>query len=191
MIGSQEIRKKLGLTQHELAGLLEVSRSSINLYELGRRSLPAAALLKLGQLEIMYNLPPQEGAPAVLQNRSAAGEEHSKKQIALLQGKIKACRVNAAGLQQQLQDMQLSFNRLICLLRTIDTWQQNSTDPGSIIKSKLHLEIMQYKLLKKMRLAGMEEQFILQHEIDLQLTMAAAYESALDQLKTGTFNNNR
>jgi transcriptional regulator with XRE-family HTH domain len=79
MKGSTAIRKQLGITQHELAGLLQVSRSAINLYELGKRSLPVAALLKLGQLEIVYNQAQQNRLPALRQiSTTAVGRKYQE-----------------------------------------------------------------------------------------------------------------
>lgn len=50
--GIAAIRKKLGLTQHEMAEILQITRSSLVMNELGARPLPGQALLKLSLLEI-------------------------------------------------------------------------------------------------------------------------------------------
>ena len=52
---SSSVRKSLGLSQQELADLLQVSRIQITLYETGRRSLPLKALQLLGTL--LTNIP--------------------------------------------------------------------------------------------------------------------------------------
>ena len=44
------ISASLGLKQQELAQLLQVSRSQLSLYELGKRSLPLPAIEKLSTL---------------------------------------------------------------------------------------------------------------------------------------------
>ncbi len=185
MKGSTAIRKKLGLTQHELAGLLQVSRSTINMYDLGKSSLPVAALLKLGQLEIVYNQAQQNRLPALRQISTTAAEENTRNLSSILQGKIQACRNKAAQLQQQLQVMQQDHNRLACLLITVHTSQQEMNSiPGSE-KAKLQSDIQQYHIQQKIMGVGTEEQFILQQEIDIQLYMATTYESALDKLSRG------
>jgi len=185
MKGSTAIRKKLGLTQHELAGLLQVSRSTINMYELGKRSLPVAALLKLGQLEIVYNQAQQNRLPALRQISTTAAEENTRNLSSILQGKIQACRNKAAQLQQQLQVMQQDHNRLACLLITMHTWQQEMNGMPGSEKAQLQSDIQQYHIQQKIIGVGTEEQFILQQEIDLQLYMATTYESALDKLSRG------
>ncbi len=49
--GFTGIRKRLGYSQQELAKQLGVGRSLLSMVELGRRSLPVAALQKLAALE--------------------------------------------------------------------------------------------------------------------------------------------
>ncbi len=44
------VTKMFGLSQHDMAMLLGVSRSQLAMYELGQRSLPTAAMLKLASL---------------------------------------------------------------------------------------------------------------------------------------------
>lgn len=182
MKGSIDIRKKLGLTQHELAGLLQVPRSTINMYELGKRSLPVAALLKLGQLEIVYNQAQLNRLPALRQISTTAAEENTRRLSAILQGKIQACRNKSAQLQQQLQVMQQDYNRLACLLITMHTWKQEMNGMPGSEKAQLQSDIQQYHIQQKIIGVGREEQFILLQEIELQLHMATTYESALDKL---------
>jgi transcriptional regulator with XRE-family HTH domain len=52
MKGLKNIREKLGLSQQDMAHWLGISRSLVTLVELGSRSLPSAALIKLSELEI-------------------------------------------------------------------------------------------------------------------------------------------
>ncbi len=52
----ESISKTLGITQEELAGLLQVSRSQLSLYEIGKRNLPIHAKTKLsGMLQAIKN----------------------------------------------------------------------------------------------------------------------------------------
>ena len=50
MSKTKNIRTHLGITQQQLAMLLGVSRSTLSLYELGKRNLPIEAKIKLTQL---------------------------------------------------------------------------------------------------------------------------------------------
>jgi transcriptional regulator with XRE-family HTH domain len=49
------IREKIGITQEKLAILLGVSRSQLSLYEIGKRSLPRNATIKLAELLKLVN----------------------------------------------------------------------------------------------------------------------------------------
>ena len=64
-------RTSLGLKQEELAQLLQVSRSQLSLYELGKRSLPLPALEKLA---FMLQLS-QKNAPKSEKKKNNAIEE--------------------------------------------------------------------------------------------------------------------
>jgi len=179
------IRKQLGLTQHQLADLLQVSRSAINLYELGKRSLPVAAMIRLAQLEISYNQAEQQGKTDFQEIKTAASEENTRRLATLLQGKIQACRDKAALLQQQLDIMQQEHNRMAYQLIAMETWHQQIHNTEPTAKLQLQIEILQYEIQQKMICVGREKQLVLQQEINIQVYMAAAYESALDQLNRG------
>lgn len=179
------IRKQLGLTQHQLAGLLQVSRSAVNLYELGKRSLPVAAMIRLAQLEISYNQAEQQGKTDFREMKTPASEENTRRLAALLQGKIQACRDRATVLQKQLDVMQQEHNKNAYLLIAMETWQQEIHNTEPVVKAQMQIEIMQYEFQQKMICVGREKQLVLQHEINIQVNMAAAYESALDQLSRG------
>ncbi len=47
-----ELRKRLGITQQELADFLQMERSTLSLIELSRREFSADALAKLGRLQL-------------------------------------------------------------------------------------------------------------------------------------------
>jgi len=185
MKGSTAIRKQLGLTQHQLAGLLQVSRSAINLYELGKRSLPVAAMIRLSQLEISFNQAQQQGKTAFREMKTATSEENTRRLAALLQGKIQACRDKAALLQQQFDVMKQEHNKMAYQLIAMDTWLQQIHNTEPTAKLQLQIEILQYEIQQKMIWVGREEQYVLQQEINIQGYMAAAYESALDHLSRG------
>jgi transcriptional regulator with XRE-family HTH domain len=73
-------RTSLGLKQEELAQLLQVSRSQLSLYELGKRSLPLPALEKLA---FMLQLS-QKNAPKSEKKKNNAIEEQKLLQKLIL-----------------------------------------------------------------------------------------------------------
>ncbi|MGL2966133.1 helix-turn-helix domain-containing protein [Flavobacterium sp. XGLA_31] len=54
MAKKENLRKKLNLTQADMAMILNISRSQWALYELGLRDLSAAALIRLNQIENFF-----------------------------------------------------------------------------------------------------------------------------------------
>ncbi|NJL13364.1 MAG: helix-turn-helix domain-containing protein, partial [Microscillaceae bacterium] len=50
-------RKKLGLSQEEMANYLQISRSLLSMVETGRRALPTPAHLRLAELILQYEKP--------------------------------------------------------------------------------------------------------------------------------------
>lgn len=76
MIKQITIREQLGLKQEELAQLLQVTRSQLSLYEIGKRKLPLHATQKLASML------------SFVQNKSRAIEHKSKnnqKELKILQ----------------------------------------------------------------------------------------------------------
>lgn len=47
----------MGITQHEIAALLGVTRSQYSLYELGLRSLPHEAVMRLSEMSLHFHAP--------------------------------------------------------------------------------------------------------------------------------------
>lgn len=63
MKGSVDFRQKLGLSQAELARILDAQRSTLAMFEQGRRSLPLAAEAYLSHAERMYYLHVYQESP--------------------------------------------------------------------------------------------------------------------------------
>jgi len=53
----KDIRRTLGITQREMAALLQISKSAWYMYENGYRELPTHALLKLSQIVLALEAP--------------------------------------------------------------------------------------------------------------------------------------
>jgi transcriptional regulator with XRE-family HTH domain len=73
----ETIRAMLGLTQQEMAMLLNVSRGQWSMYESNRRNLPLAASLRLGEI-ITYMLSPEGKAHKNLPDTDKEANEIKK-----------------------------------------------------------------------------------------------------------------
>lgn len=112
-------REVLGLTQHQIAKLLNVSRSQWSMYELGQRDLPASAFLVLGDMMVFAKTITVQTAPKT---------EHQLKQEASLQVALqKLLQENAYQLErvarklaplEQKHQAQLKTLQLLAYLKT-------------------------------------------------------------------------
>lgn len=112
-------REVLGLTQHQIAKLLNVSRSQWSMYELGQRDLPASAFLVLGDMMVYAQTITLQTAPKT---------EHQLKQAATLQVALqKLLQENAYQLErvarkltplEQKHQAQLKTLQLLAYLKT-------------------------------------------------------------------------
>lgn len=112
-------REVLGLTQHQIAKLLNVSRSQWSMYELGQRDLPASAFLVLGDMMVFAKTITVQTAPKT---------EHQLKQEASLQIALqKLLQENAYQLErvarklaplEQKHQAQLKTLQLLAYLKT-------------------------------------------------------------------------
>ena len=55
MKATQQLREQLGLSQQDLAQYLSITVSLLGMYEIGKRDLPTAALVKLAAIELLLN----------------------------------------------------------------------------------------------------------------------------------------
>jgi len=180
-----EIRKILSLTQQELANLLQVSRSIINLYVLGKRALPNSTTIKLGQLMIAFTNAKQNKNQQVQPVRLYVEEENTARLVKELQQKATECRSMAAKVQQQLQAMKEQHQLLSFRLTMIGSWLENLPGGTAGEKARLHYEIQREEISRKLIPFGLPEQFTLQHLANTLLNNAAAHENALDKLNRG------
>lgn len=99
MPGIKTTRRQFGLSQQLLAAYLDVPRSLLSMAELNRRTLPAAALLKMQALQIT--------APA--QTPPALPEAVQKEFSAQITFEIKELQYRATKLQRKLDTMQTRY----------------------------------------------------------------------------------
>jgi transcriptional regulator with XRE-family HTH domain len=80
---NSSLRSLLGITQEEAAQLLQITRSQLSLYELGKREIPTKAMVKLAELWLYVeeaNKTPKETLP-YFKEQEAKWQEQLKKKI--------------------------------------------------------------------------------------------------------------
>jgi transcriptional regulator with XRE-family HTH domain len=96
------LRKQLGFSQDELARLAGVSRSAIALAESGRRKLPTAVLMRMGELSAQL----QEKAVSLSDNDDAQLRDFRLEQQAKEQSELQHLITMREKLQAQLAKLQ-------------------------------------------------------------------------------------
>jgi transcriptional regulator with XRE-family HTH domain len=97
----REIRRAIGLSQHELADMLGLSRSLLSLVETGHRRLPTSALLRLTEMRISTEKSPEH----FLEEKAEATEQDAHfihDEIQLRLDRAVSLREN---IQRELDDM--------------------------------------------------------------------------------------
>lgn len=169
MKNENNFRTSLGFNQEELALLLQVSRSQLSLYELGKRSLPTHALEKLA---ILLKQAQRESTKSVTKKTTSINEQKflqrlqlkNKHQQLLVERKIKAFEKKQKALESSkkilsflMQDNTKTTKSELDILKSIATKakkkeQQNSSI--NLLVLQLKKEVLAYEeklLLKKLK----------------------------------------
>lgn len=112
----KEIRKSLGLSQQELALLLNVSRSAIAMHEKGMRSLSAEASLKWVKMQLLWQ--EQRRNPSLLQPGSNTYVTVQQEQsLTLLNAQLQRAAARSISIAQQLAILEEQHRLLLQKLR--------------------------------------------------------------------------
>lgn len=108
----KKIRQELGFSQQDMALLLNISRSTVSMYEKGRRHLPAKATEKWTELQLLW----QEHHRKTLLPRNSENSflrvQHSHS-LSLLDDHVQRAAARSIGLTQQLSRMEAEHARLV------------------------------------------------------------------------------
>lgn len=116
MSATKEIRNHYGLSQQQLAAYLNISQSYLALVETNRRSLPTAALIKLGHLEI-HRIALVEAQNVAMPSMALASDENFAQLIA---EKIKLLQYRAETLRRALALLQTQHSQAVLQQSLID-----------------------------------------------------------------------
>ncbi|CAN5861387.1 hypothetical protein BH11BAC4_BH11BAC4_22650 [soil metagenome] len=155
-------RKKLGLSQQELADRLGVDRSTISLVELNLRSLPTAALLKLAALETSGELAAMERGPDMEEETETMNSAELNawtrycNQLLLQE---RNCNQNSHLLQRKLDNMTGLYNKT-------NEWLQ-AIDKAAEVRENAWSKRQRLVAMGRLSKCGLITQYLLQRRIDL------------------------
>jgi transcriptional regulator with XRE-family HTH domain len=157
---NSEWRRKLGLTQEEMAGYLGVSRSLVMMYENGRRYLPVPAMQKLAEIAAFISKPA---------TRKKLPPTHVKTQQAkarqLLQKQAKELAYKQQLLQRKLEAAQKVYDQKLLLMDLLDHLKQKPAARAMKRPENMALKKMEQKALQYINSNGLHEQALLQAKI--------------------------
>jgi len=157
MKATQQLRDQLGLSQQDLAQYLSITVSLLGMYEIGKRDLPTAALVKLAAIELLLNQ--KESSSDALdfleQNQVLHVKEILKKQEERL-------RFKQMKAQRTLDEVIKKYNQSSNLFRLAkDNTTPHTTQMVALLQQATH-GIKDYgivtQLQLKMRLEGITSQ---------------------------------
>lgn len=163
-----QVRKKLGLTQQQLADELQLSRVSITMIEQGKRSLSTTALLKLATLE-MQAQDKRAGDPGDSSSLHPAMASHyavikSKRSCSVFMIQEASCRLKGRKLADSLQQMTARYEQLNHWMKLAETMIETA-----------ELKKQKQAVQKKLDKCGLAAQGLLRHEISLAEAQASLY----------------
>jgi len=169
-------RRSLGISQLDMANYLGISPSLFGMWEQGRRSLPAAALLKYSALEILLQQQHQQKKTGKLQQQLLNRFEtmHKKAaQKALL--KIAMHRPRAERLRRQLASREQQLAEQLAWISVLDELLASSAVKKYSKGERLWLEV-QYNAITKQLLKNKADMAKMKLDIDLLNAAAGVYE---------------
>jgi transcriptional regulator with XRE-family HTH domain len=159
------IRDHKLLSQQDLADFLFVSRSHINMFEQGKRSLPTEAHDKLVQLEAAWQAAEQEPEDIKKKRYRKATRWDNSQVLQVLEDRIAEREWTLQGFEGQLKLVKEEHQKLV---RWLEVFGQfiDSQPPGTKKRIEKWMGYYLFKLQKKIDAADPEKQFLLQFSID-------------------------
>lgn len=173
----KNFRKQWGLTQEELAALIGVTRGVLAMYESGRRQLPVAAGIKLGELQVQLLSAQKARQPATLQQRQAVQLSRAEKQ---LNDKARRAALEAARTTRLLDTMRQRYQQLQQKMTLIQLTLPAAL-PGSLQKTALLY--MEAKLMDELERCAPARQALVAYKLSACRALEGAALNACSFLK--------
>ena len=169
-------RRSLQLGQREYAALLGVSRSVLNMYENGKRSLPLPAHLKHSRLLIAWH-----ASTKTTERKAYPAPDISEACCRLLDQHLRHCHNTLMNLQRQQRRMENRHQKLHRRRETL-AFIRNCSGPGCDMNEEKWLADKCTANDHALACCKTEQEFLLQHKIQMMLAEIAATEEAISPL---------
>ena len=132
----REVRKALGLSQTEMAGLLGLDRGQIAMCETGKRKLPFEVQMKIAWM-------------AGLLNKQTRKEYDHPSMSEILEKEIQTLEIRLANLQLELENKEEQEQKAQLIAMVCEEFE--SAFPGSVsISVRKKIDVLLYKIQLKM-----------------------------------------
>ncbi len=168
-------RLSLHLSQREYAALLGISRSVLNMFENGKRSLPLHAHLKHSRLVIAWHESTQATQPKVL-----GAPADAEACCHVLKQHLRHCHNTLTELRRQQRRMDTRYNKLQGRQEALQLIR-NCTGPDCDVNEEKWLAAKCTANEHAVSCSKPEKQFLLQHQINMLLAEITATEEAIKQ----------
>jgi transcriptional regulator with XRE-family HTH domain len=179
--GLAGIRKRLGLSQQQLADQLNVNRSTIKFAEQGKRSLPTSALLQVAQLEIMLSKEPEKPIYERLHPAETMIISKCRRSYELMFSKESTSRLNSIKLRSKLQVMSGLYNKNREWLNIVEKYLKENRKNGV---TNEWWKKQQQSAVRTLNKCGLPLQAILKSKIALLDAESELYRNMKEQLKS-------
>jgi transcriptional regulator with XRE-family HTH domain len=176
----RNIRKRLGLSQEQMAGQLKLGPTSYKMTEQGRRTLPTNALLELIQLEVKIKaaLPPDMQVEPHPEEQDSLRE--CRRRFYHLFTQESACRIKLSRLDTQWKMMRGLYQKTREWLNVTEQYIEESGDDAAGAE---RWKKQRQGALKTLSRCSLSAQVLLQSRITLLNAEAELYKNVQEQLK--------
>jgi len=157
----KDIRRTLGVTQEEMAALLQISKSAWSMYENGYRELPTHALLKLSQMVIALEAPQYAEPPSLAASPQNQVFPKTIKKLKQDKRQAETALQKTTQTLQKLQALFASQQKMLAIMTSL------KPDMSAKTFTPASLSLQQMVCMEKMDYASRDKQLLLEYKIKL------------------------
>ena len=157
----KHIRDKLGLSQAELAGLLEMPKGTLSVYELGKRNLNSRQLNTISEIELLLQEEHTIEPTAVISIKAAQSRAAMLNKMG---ERLEKVNFECIKLKRKLLELQSNYLKNQHLWTLITSLKAKTTKETQLMA---YLSVLELQCLEKSERFGLDKQTELNYQISL------------------------
>ncbi len=175
MSGAKQVRRQYGLTQQQLADYLGITKGLLAMAELGKRTLPTAALLKLS---LMQQKPAGSSTAGTEKKITARLEKQQAAAAKAMEAYARKCATEAALARKKLTLLKKNYDQAVNVLTLVSQLRQGQAGSGPAAKKDvLWQNMVEAVALKRLDVCGEGAQQLLRLKMEAMEKQAAKAKS--------------